>query len=258
MNEKGYEQMMEDVFFKHCSKQALKYWINWVARCFLLFTRHKEEVVDNFLTNDTTIKKWINLNLACFNPDDEVLRNFDDKFTTFIAFLQKVDDNVKLNPTQIFALFHHLCNDESSTTDENLLLSHMNLFAKDGSSMRKRSLWEKDLDTPRRDYFNECLTTMASWTEPANILDTRPVTPKLKKQVWKKAVNKGKCDVCNKSIVKDNFEAGHVIARSLGGQTELNNLIPMCFDCNRNMGTRNAYEFKQDVYPRLCAYINVN
>jgi hypothetical protein len=39
------------------------------------------------------------------------------------------------------------------------------------------------------------------------------------------------------------------VARALGGQVTIENLIPICFTCNRAMGTRNAWEFKRDMYP---------
>lgn len=261
----GYKQLMnEEIIKKHCYKKTSDYWLHWVTRCFLMFVKknckgYDKEAVDIFAIEDKKLNKVFKTNPECFNPDDDVLDRFDTKFQEFVTFLKDCGEK-KFNPTQLFALFHHLCDE---TTNRVNVLSHASNFATNGYQKKYRTLWESNEEngmTVRKDYFNKCLTEIKGWTEPASPKDTRPITKTLKKQVWEKAVNKGKCDVCNKSIVKDNFEAGHVIARSLGGQTELNNLIPMCFDCNRNMGTRNAYEFKQDVYPRLCActYINVN
>jgi hypothetical protein len=80
--------------------------------------------------------------------------------------------------------------------------------------------------------------------------DERQTTKKLKKQVWEKCVD-NKCDICQNEIAFNRFDAGHIIARARGGQTDISNLIPICFDCNHAMGTRNAYEYKRDKYPYL-------
>ena len=75
-----------------------------------------------------------------------------------------------------------------------------------------------------------------------------PTQQTLKKLVWAKCVDE-LCAICEDPITKKEFEAGHIIARTLGGQIDIDNLIPICFDCNRTMGTRNAWEYKKDMYP---------
>jgi 5-methylcytosine-specific restriction endonuclease McrA len=126
-------------------------------------------------------------------------------------------------------------------------------LSKEGYKKEKRTLWEcKELKSLRRDYFNECLIQLFSITETALPKDDRPVTPSMRKDVWSKCVD-NKCEVCETEISEDAFEAGHIRARSLGGQTELDNLIPICFDCNRGMGTGNPYDYKKVNYPHLCS-----
>ena len=70
----------------------------------------------------------------------------------------------------------------------------------------------------------------------------------LRIKIWEKYmgnVARGPCYCCeNHEISTFTFEAGHVIARSLGGEDSVDNLRPICGWCNKTMGTRNMYEFK--------------
>lgn len=54
----------------------------------------------------------------------------------------------------------------------------------------------------------------------------------------------GNCYVCNKEIDSKHFECGHVVARKKGGEDKLDNLRPICEECNKSMGTQNLQEFK--------------
>ncbi len=67
--------------------------------------------------------------------------------------------------------------------------------------------------------------------------------------VWNKYVGeeiaKTKCLCCgNFDINTFNFECGHVIAESKGGETSVENLRPICSVCNKSMGTNNLLKFQ--------------
>jgi len=262
MSENCYEEMMTNTFFEHCYKKASNYWVHWVSRCFFLYKRfHKickdpkyneVPISEIFLLEDKQIKKLIEVNSPEFNPrtDQEIgyIHDFDDVFRAFIAFLQQINDEYynRLNPTQIFALFYVLCDDSKDTS---IILSHIPYLSREGQARNKRSLWEsRDERGPRREYFNKCLAQLNSITERALPLDDRQISKALRKLVWQKCVD-GQCEICEDEITEKEFETGHIVARALGGQTEIENLIPICFACNRGMGTRNAYEYKKDMYP---------
>jgi hypothetical protein len=245
LNQYGYEEMMR-TFLDHCSTKGKKYWTQWVARCYLL-QKNAESPSVEFLLHDTKdLAKRIKTGHSSLYPSDDEFAEFHYKFLDFIEFLKDLDE-IEFNVTQIFALFCHMCH---HSYDREVLSSHMQFFAKEGRKFK--SLWDKDLHEPRRQYFNECLDKLIEMTEPA-AYDEKPITAAMKKDVWKMAFGKsqsGTCVICNKAeITKKSFECGHVVARALGGKTEPSNLRPMCFDCNRSMGTRNAYEYKKDVYP---------
>lgn len=66
--------------------------------------------------------------------------------------------------------------------------------------------------------------------------------------VWNKYIGseKGisKCYVrCGEQISQSNFECGHVISERDGGLVNVENLRPICANCNRSMGTKNMMEF---------------
>jgi hypothetical protein len=257
MSENAYEEMMTNTFFEHCHKKAANYWVHWISRCFLLYKRYLGRCESNklntspvseiFLIEDKQIKKLIEGNSPEFNPKDtELIHEFDDMFRAFIEFLQRFDECSRLNPTQIFALFYVLCDD---TKDADIILTHVPYLAREGYKKDKRTMWEsKDEREPRREYFNRCLTQMMEINVRAEPLDDRQISKALRKLVWAKCVD-NMCEICEDEISEKEFEAGHIVARALGGQINIDNLIPICFTCNRGMGTRNAYEYKKDMYP---------
>ena len=90
--------------------------------------------------------------------------------------------------------------------------------------------------------------------EPGTEAVKRKAIPKtVKTQLWNKFFTednaKGKCQVCSKEIKMSDFEAGHIIASANGGSDNLDNLTPLCGQCNKSMGTQSVYEFKKTYFP---------
>ena len=52
---------------------------------------------------------------------------------------------------------------------------------------------------------------------------------------------------CTNKISKNNFEAGHIIAESKGGETTLDNLRPICKSCNSSMGSKSWSEYESEI-----------
>ena len=57
---------------------------------------------------------------------------------------------------------------------------------------------------------------------------------------------KGVCQCCNEMITVWNFQAGHIVSEADGGEIKVDNLIPLCQQCNLSMGTKNFDEFKEN------------
>jgi 5-methylcytosine-specific restriction endonuclease McrA len=74
------------------------------------------------------------------------------------------------------------------------------------------------------------------------------ISATLKRLVWNKwigeDIGKAKCLCCNvTAITQLSFHAGHIIAESNGGETNVSNLKPICQNCNSSMGTKNMIDF---------------
>jgi hypothetical protein len=248
----NYEEKMMNILFIHCSKKAEKFWTSWAAKFYQLYKTKDPSLT--FVRGDKEIEKLIKNRDDSLDPSND-FKDFDDKFLDFIKFLKElnenVGENVVMNPTQIFALFYHMCHDPYN---REILYSHMSNFSKEGQVRKFKNLWEKDDKKQRKEYFNDCLSRLRGMTEKAKPYDDRKITQKLRNDVWKEYFDddtEGKCTICDKNITKNDFECGHIQSRALGGETALYNLKPMCRDCNRKMGTKNALDFKRDNYPSI-------
>ena len=78
----------------------------------------------------------------------------------------------------------------------------------------------------------------------------KTISQLLKRRVWAKhigeEIGKTKCLCCNMSdITQLTFNCGHIISESSGGETNVENLLPICQSCNSSMGTQNLYEYKK-------------
>ena len=74
------------------------------------------------------------------------------------------------------------------------------------------------------------------------------ITLSLKREVWRKINGDylvGKCYCCNEDLNYELFECGHIIPVSIGGETNIHNLKPICRKCNMDMKTMNLEEFKE-------------
>lgn len=70
----------------------------------------------------------------------------------------------------------------------------------------------------------------------------------VREHVWKKihmnTCDDGICYCCESSLKFVNMECGHIIAHSLGGKSCVDNFMPICKTCNRDMGIMNLYDYK--------------
>lgn len=68
-----------------------------------------------------------------------------------------------------------------------------------------------------------------------------------KNKVWDKYIGKekgiGECYCCKKEIDSKHFECGHIVAEANGGSMEIDNLRPVCDECNKSIGTQNMNNF---------------
>ena len=73
------------------------------------------------------------------------------------------------------------------------------------------------------------------------------ITGEMRLAVWEKWVGqrtRAKCFCCWKACITQlsnykTFHAGHIISDHNGGETSVDNMLPICRDCNMNMGSEN-------------------
>ena len=76
----------------------------------------------------------------------------------------------------------------------------------------------------------------------------KSIPKSLKKMTWDKwigpNIGKTKCLCCKHQEIRQiEFHCGHIIAEVNGGKTTVENLKPICAQCNLSMGSMNMNEF---------------
>jgi len=82
---------------------------------------------------------------------------------------------------------------------------------------------------------------------PAKKKKRATITGEMRLAVWEKWVGqrtRAKCFCCWKACITQlsnykTFHAGHIISDHNGGETSVDNMLPICRDCNMNMGAEN-------------------
>ena len=81
---------------------------------------------------------------------------------------------------------------------------------------------------------------------------TKYISPKLRMCVWNRYFGNneiGKCPICSDKIRvgKNGFHCGHIISEANGGLTDLENLRPLCSNCNISMGSKNWNDYVSEI-----------
>jgi hypothetical protein len=83
----------------------------------------------------------------------------------------------------------------------------------------------------------------------------------IRKQVWRVHngnVGSSGCFVCNNVITALEYECGHIIPRSKGGENTIDNLLPICGICNKSMSDTHLFEYVEKHFKNLqskCFYL---
>jgi 5-methylcytosine-specific restriction endonuclease McrA len=81
----------------------------------------------------------------------------------------------------------------------------------------------------------------------------KSIPKSLKKQTWDKwigpSIGATKCLCCGHEEIRQiEFHCGHIISEVDGGSTTVDNLLPICAQCNLSMGKMNLYDFKKEYF----------
>jgi 5-methylcytosine-specific restriction endonuclease McrA len=86
-----------------------------------------------------------------------------------------------------------------------------------------------------------------------NAYKKKSIPKSLKKKVWDKwigpNIGRTKCICCKHEEIRQiEFHCGHIIAEVNGGETNVDNLRPICAQCNLSMGSMSMDEFKKKYF----------
>jgi len=101
-------------------------------------------------------------------------------------------------------------------------------------------------------YMDDIVTTPATSTPKTSNTKTKKTSiPKvMRERCWEKRNGRlldGKCFCCGCALTINEFECGHVVAETLGGETSIANLEPICRTCTRSMGITNMLDFMKSI-----------
>jgi len=92
---------------------------------------------------------------------------------------------------------------------------------------------------------------------PADAMIRKSVPSAVRATVWDKYMGpftEGECFCCSRDkITVFNWDAGHIISVKYGGTDHVDNLRPICRNCNSSMGTQNMIEFMNK-----CGFVRCN
>lgn len=86
------------------------------------------------------------------------------------------------------------------------------------------------------------------------IISKKTISKAIKEEVWQKYMGNvfsSKCYCCNEcTITSTSFSAGHVLSEKEGGEVTVDNLRPICLNCNLKMGTEHMFTYAKRVFGR--------
>lgn len=104
--------------------------------------------------------------------------------------------------------------------------------------------------TPRPRLITTKASTLKVHTTHTSKTPKKAIPKAMKRLVWDvyigEDIGRALCTCCNHVYIRQiEFHCGHVIAEALGGQINIDNLRPICAQCNLSMRTMNMDEFKK-------------
>jgi transposase-like protein len=127
--------------------------------------------------------------------------------------------------------------------------------------IRKYHKKQKDIDVNKLKEENEELKKLLEIKKKNSRKNNIPKSVKI--STWNENFGKHcgehECYIgCGKLIYQGDFECGHIIAESKGGLTRVDNLKPICSQCNKSMQTQNLEEYKKIYFKKKKQNIVMN
>ena len=242
-------------------KSDNKNWLWDLYRMLLLFSSSTNEPKYSMISSleaRTHIQKPSELYSITEEKYKESIQRLTN-YLTKVEFLKEFKHKMKLSLFMSIAYLWFKNNSENSVNDSEFMKEFINEIINDNEY--KCSTLNNGPE------IKKCLSNLLSIEEKLKfklsqvnkpILVTqvkkKKINDSLKTSVWNKyigtSIGETDCYCCgNSKISQRDFHAGHVIAESTGGETNLENLRPICSKCNQSMGIENMRLFMKKNYP---------
>lgn len=108
-------------------------------------------------------------------------------------------------------------------------------------------LWRHYEWIDKLDYNPNCYDNIDHSLSTTMLLNRKKIPKQVREQLWKRYFNfiEGECYCCSKTIKITDFDCGHIISVKNNGNDSIDNLKPICRQCNLDMGILNLEDYKK-------------
>jgi 5-methylcytosine-specific restriction endonuclease McrA len=238
-----------------------KFWSHWLTKMYLMvFPGDSLDFKYIFNLDDGTIATYIETNHPLLVYNETQFSSFNVMMTTFYDFISNIP--VKISLPTFFACFYCLSTVKGVTT--TTLLSHIRYFA-NHIAIDKIWVGRKNIasgltytNQEVTEEFVRCYNVLSQYTtiyeEPK-----RKNFPQATRTICENRVfgdnDTALCPVgCGNRIGKrannkSKYVMGHIIAHAHGGSSTVENIMPICAPCNRDMRDEDMRAYQSRCYP---------
>ena len=259
----SHTMRMEGIYRSHIhtrlTNSAEQNWLFCAVRlCMIAISSSLEDRLVWVNSSDIDIRSSLSRKAHnILNITAEQLLYFEQEFNRWISLLKGLPHGMQFTPIQMLAMYVRL--QEIDFSNEHMLEERLTDGWAGKGTKEAKTLWYRDDETEkiggisrREQYFNECMDYLRADSSPLHLIPIFPRKPLSKKNrcdLWDRDADEtgqGRCYVCSTALKKDEeWHAGHIKAHAKGGSdTDLDNFIVECSDCNLKHGTENALVYK--------------
>lgn len=242
-------------------KSDTKNWLWDLYRMLLLFSSLTNEPKYSMISS-LEARTHIQKPSQPYDISDEKYNESIQRLTNYLTkvyFLKEFKNKMKLSLFMIIAYLWFKNNSENSMNDPDFMKEFINEIINDTNY--KCSTLNNGPE------IKICLTNLINIEEKlkekllqkkkpivVSQLKKKKINDSLKTSVWNKyfgsSVGETDCFCCGSTKINQrDFHAGHVLAEATGGETNLENLRPICSKCNQSMGIEDMRLFMKKNYP---------
>ena len=231
-------------------------------RMSLVFMKHEHEHKINYSMIGSNLRNKLitprgeyDLKEEDYDRSFAVLDEFMTKFTYFRDYLSDVKQKLKPTLSVLISLTYIWFNSapaiKSQLENSEITLKRLQHII-ENDDIEKNTLNNDDNAKDALEVFPVIKEILESTVPPAPVAILQKVGKALRIPCWNKYIGANvaisKCLCCDESPMQQgtkSWEAAHVEARKgpKKGENTLDNLRPICIDCNREMGTQNMRDY---------------